>query len=198
MTQDTTYRAYQVTVSSAEMPVTLDMTRMHLRNEDLRYDDEYLVGLIKAATGIIEKQYGLALLTQTIVQYHQGFPPSSDTPLLLRIAPLLSVTSITYMDSAGATQTWNSAQYTSGHFNNTAFIVPKINYAWPTDVADMPNAVTITYQAGFGTKASSIPAPIRSAALLMIGSMYENREDSPATLPRASEALLLPYYRFSC
>lgn len=198
MTNDTTYHAYQVTASSSELQVTLDMARMHLRNEDLKYDDQYVEFIIRSAAANIEKQYGLALLTQTIAQYHSCFPCASDAPLLLRIAPLISVTSIQYVDSAGDTQTWSAAEYASGRYDNTAFIVPKVGYSWPSDLSDSPNAVTVTYQAGFGAKASSVPADIRSALLLMIGSLYENREDAPSTLPMASQNILLPYYRFSC
>lgn len=197
MTNDPTYTAYAISDRSAELPVSLELTRMHLRNEDLRVDDALVRALILSATQNIEAQYGLALLEQTVVQTHNAFPASSDTPMLLRIAPLLSVTSIAYIDAAGATQTWNASQYTSGRFNNTAFIVPKIGYSWPSGLAKMPNAVTITYDAGYGTKSENIPEPIKQAILLNVGWLYENREDPTATLSRASDHLLRPYYRFS-
>lgn len=198
LVQEPTYTAYQVTASSAELPVTLETARAHLRNEDLRYDDDYLTGIIRSAAAAVEKTYGMALLTQTIAQYHRKFPCAPDTPLLLRIAPLASVTSIQYVDSAGATQVWSASEYAYGHYNQTAFIVPKVGYSWPSDVANLPNAVTVTYQAGFGAKASAIPADIRAALLLTIGFLYENREDAPSTLPTAADNLLRPYYRFSC
>lgn len=197
MTNDPTYTAYAISDRSAELPVSLELTRMHLRNEDLRVDDALVRALILSATQNIEAQYGLALLEQTVVQTHNAFPASSDTPMLLRIAPLLSVTSIAYIDAAGATQTWSASQYTSGRFNNTAFIVPKIGYSWPSGLAKMPNAVTITYDAGYGTKSENIPEPIKQAILLNVGWLYENREDPTATLSRASDHLLRPYYRFS-
>lgn len=197
MTNDPTYTAYSISDRSAELPVSLELTRMHLRNEDLRVDDALVRALILSATQNIEAQYGLALLEQTVVQTHNAFPASSDTPMLLRIAPLLSVTSIAYIDAAGATQTWSASQYTSGRFNNTAFIVPKIGYSWPSGLAKMPNAVTITYDAGYGTKSENIPEPIKQAILLNVGWLYENREDPTATLSRASDHLLRPYYRFS-
>ncbi len=197
MTNDPTYTAYAISDRSAELPVSLELTRMHLRNEDLRVDDALVRALILSATQNIEAQYGLALLEQTVVQTHNAFPASSDTPMLLRIAPLLSVTSIAYIDAAGATQTWSASQYTSGRFNNTAFIVPKIGYTWPSGLAKMPNAVTITYDAGYGTKSDNIPEPIKQAILLNVGWLYENREDPTATLSRASDHLLRPYYRFS-
>lgn len=197
MTNDPTYTAYAISDRSAELPVSLELTRMHLRNEDLRVDDALVRALILSATQNIEAQYGIALLEQTVVQTHNAFPASSDTPMLLRIAPLLSVTSIAYIDAAGATQTWSASQYTSGRFNNTAFIVPKIGYSWPSGLAKMPNAVTITYDAGYGTKSENIPEPIKQAILLNVGWLYENREDPTATLSRASDHLLRPYYRFS-
>lgn len=197
MTNDPTYTAYSISDRSAELPVSLELTRMHLRNEDLRVDDALVRALILSATQNIEAQYGIALLEQTVVQTHNAFPASSDTPMLLRIAPLLSVTSIAYIDAAGATQTWSASQYTSGRFNNTAFIVPKIGYSWPSGLAKMPNAVTITYDAGYGTKSENIPEPIKQAILLNVGWLYENREDPTATLSRASDHLLRPYYRFS-
>ena len=192
-----TYTAYQVTAASAELPVTLEMVRAHLRNEDLRYDDEYVSARIRAAAAGIEKQYGLALLTQTIRQTHSAFPATSDTPLLLRIAPLISVTSIGYIDSAGNTQTWSASEYASGHYNQTAFIIPKTGYSWPSGLAVRPDAVIITYQAGFGSKASNVPADISSALLLQVGYLYENREDAPQTLATAADNLLRPWYRFS-
>lgn len=194
--REPTYTAYKVTVPNTELPVTLETARMHLRADD-RYDDEYLKGLIVAAASNVEKQYGLALLTQTVAEYHRAFPCAPDAPLLLRIAPLLSVTSIQYVDSAGDTQVWNAAEYAAGHYNQAAFIVPKTGFNWPSGLANLPNAVTVTYQAGYGAKASSIPADIRSALLLTIGYLYENREDAPSTLPTAADSLLRPYYRFS-
>lgn len=197
MTHDTTYTAYQVTATSSELSVTLEMARAHLRNEDLRYDDEYVSALIRAAAAGVEKNYGLALLTQTIRQTHSAFPATSDTPLLLRIAPLISVTSIGYIDSAGNTQTWSASEYASGHYNQTAFIIPKTGYTWPSGLAVRPDAVFITYQAGFGSKASNVPADIRSALLLQVGYLYDNREDAPQTLITAADNLLRPWYRFS-
>lgn len=197
ITQVPTYQGYTVHTPNTELPVLLETSRMHLRNEDLRFDDDYLMGVIRAAGVMVERQYGIALLNQTIKEYHKAFPGCDDNPILLRITPLVSVTSIQYVDTAGDTQTWDSDEYTSGHYNQTAFIVPKVGYSWPGDVASIPNAVTVTYLAGFGTKASAVPADIRAALLLTIAALYENREDAPSTLPLASDNLLRPYYRFS-
>lgn len=197
LTQEQTYRGHTISVPSYELPVTLDLVRMHLRNEDLNSDDEYVRHLILGAAAYIERTYGLALLRQTIVETHAALPSGADAPLLLRIAPLVDITSIQYVDTAGATQTWSASEYTSGTFNMSPFIVPKPTYDWPGSLATLPNAVTVTYRAGFSTKAGEVPANIRSALMLLVAHMYENREDSPITLPQASTNLLAPFYRFS-
>lgn len=197
MNRDTTYRAYNVHTANQELPVTLEQVRYHLRNEDLHFDDALLTAYIRAAAGYVERVYGLALLTQTIKQYHSEFPCTSNTPLLLRIAPLLSVTSIVYTDSAGVSQTWTAAEYTSGRLDLGGFIVPAIGYSWPGSVASLPNAVTVTYSAGFGAKPSTLPAAITQAILYMVADMYQRREDSVVSLPKASEYFLMPWYRWA-
>lgn len=197
MTHDKTYEAYKVVTPGIELPVTLELVRMHLRNEDLRADDELVRAYIRTAAATVERTYGLALIEQTIDQYHSAFPANSDQPVLLRVAPLISITSVTYVDSAGDTQTWDADEYTTGRINGQPVIVPKVGYTYPSGLTTRPNAVTITYKAGFGLSADSVPNDIRSALLLMVGHLYENREDPPNSLPRASEALLHPWYRFS-
>ena len=41
--------------------------------------------------------------------------------------------------------------------------------------------------------AASVPEAIKQAVLLIIGKMYELREDSVSRLPKASEYILEPY-----
>lgn len=199
--QDNTYRSYEVTTPNAELPVTIDLARFQLRNEDLQYDDDYVRHLILTAADLVERTYGLALLNQTIKQYHATFPCSSDKPILLRIAPLYGVTPITsvaYVDSAGATQTWSSDEYTTGQYNGRPILIPKHGYSWPAATsANHQNAVTITYTAGYGIKASAIPKTIIQAMLLTITDHYENRSDSVRTMPTASDRIMQSFYRFA-
>lgn len=199
--QDKTYRSYEVTTPNTELPVTIDLARYQLRNEDLQFDDDYVRHLIFTAADLIERTYGLALLEQTIKQYHSSFPCTSDQPILLRIAPLYGVTpitSVTYVDSAGVTQTWSASEYTTGQYNGRPILIPKHGYSWPSSTSvNHQNAVTITYQAGYGTKASSIPKTIIQAMLLNITDLYENRSDSVRTMATASERIMQSFYRFS-
>lgn len=194
--QDPTYRHHTVTAPNGTLPVSLDEARRQLRTEGMTFDDDLVELLIRAAASNIEVQYGLGLLEQTVKQYHAGFPASANDPMFIWVAPLMSVTGITYTDTTGTTQTFDSDDYTSGGFNGWPFIIPKVGKSWPTAASGMPNAVTIEYKAGFGAAASSIPKEIKQAILLMVGDMYENRQDRPDNLPRASKSLLKPYSRF--
>ena len=60
MNRDTTYRAYDVHTAATELPVTLEQVRYHLRNEDMRFDDELLKAYIRAAAGYVERKIGRA------------------------------------------------------------------------------------------------------------------------------------------
>lgn len=189
---------FKITVPNAVLPVSVVEARRQLRNEGGSFDDDYIEALIWAAAASIEQQYGLALIETTVEQYHTGFPGSSDKPLFFRIAPLLPaspIVSITYTDSSGNLQTLNNNHFTTGGYNGWPFLVPTVNNDWPSDAATLPNAVKVTYKAGFGTTAEAVPMPVKQAILLMMSDLYQNREDRPDTLPRASEALLRPYYR---
>ena len=67
------------------------------------------------------------------------------------------------------------------------------------DGKDFPNiysrgsAITITFVSGYGSSASDVPEPIKQAVLLIIGSLYEKREDTVKRMPTTVEYLLEPY-----
>ena len=191
-----TYQGYQVTTANADLPITMEMVRAHLRLDDITSEDALVQSYLLAAASYVEKTYGIALLTQTIKEYHAGFPDDDNVGINLRISPVLSITSVKYTDNNGAEQTWSNTLYTSGIVRQTAFVIPKQNQSWPQSQT-LPNSVVIEYQAGFGDGPAFIPTAIKQALLLMVGDMDSKREDNVIQLPRASELLLAPWYRFS-
>jgi len=196
MNPDATYSAYSIVSAPAALAVSVDTVRAHLRNEELSFDDDLITQYINAATGYVERSYGMALITQTIEQYHSSFPYGSD-PLYLRISPFQEITYVKYLDSAGGLNEWTSDEFQEGDKNQSRYIMPKSAFAYPTDLDKQPNAVTIRYIAGFGDADTDIPAAITSALLLIIADMYQRREDNVVNLPKASEYLLLPWYRWA-
>jgi hypothetical protein len=75
--------------------------------------------------------------------------------------PLVSVTSIKYLDADHAEQTFSSADYWVSGIGRTGRITLKSGSVWPT-VGAYPDAVVIRFVAGY----SVVPEPLISAVLL--------------------------------
>jgi uncharacterized phiE125 gp8 family phage protein len=186
-------------------PVTLAEAKAHLRVE-IADDDALISGYISAARETCETETRRAFLTQTWdAKFHRAWPVYFDRASLLwrpgiRLPrpPLQSVTSINYVDSAGASQLLASSQYqvTSLHGDSKeGLVVPAYGVTWPT-VRDVPEAVTVRFVSGYGGL-ELVPNRIRQAMLLLIGHWYENREDvvigTIATqVPMSVQSLLFP------
>lgn len=190
------YKAYTITTPNLDLPVALDGMKRNLRMDDLSHEDDTIQAMVMSAASHIEKQYGLSLLTQTIKEYWSAFPCTASEPMMLRIQPIQSITSVEYIDTNGLTQTWDADEWAYGGYNGTTFIIPLPGFAWPSTWAT-PNAVIVTYQAGFGDSPDDVPTDIGQALKFMVTDMFEKREDSPQTFTRASENLLRPYYRWA-
>lgn len=177
-------------------PLTVDEAKAHLR---IDHDDEdAMVGaLIDAAVSHVDGYTGIlgrALLTQT---WRQDFGQFGDR-MRLRVGDVISITSVTYYDQDNAQQTLASTVYTTLTDEIGAFLTRKPDQDWPS-VYDRPDAVRVTWSAGYGAAAVNVPMAIRQALLLLIGHWYENREAVSATsmseMPMAVMSLLRPYRR---
>ncbi len=180
------------TADAATEPVTLTEAKAHLRVTGT--DDDTLIGtLITAARQYVENYLNRALITQTWEWRLDAFSPWT---LIVPMAPLISVTSIQYVDGQGTTQTLAVTEYDVDAKSEPGRITPAYGKAWPAIRYQM-NAVTITFSAGYGA-ASAVPSPIKQAILLVIGEMYAHREASMVAapiieLPLGVKSLLLPY-----
>jgi len=184
------YRTYKVITPAAALPVDLQRVYDHLRRDSDAGDEEYVQLLVRAAASYVEQRCGLALITQTIEDTHDGFPAGD--PLELRIAPVQSVTHVKYLDTDGAEQTWDAANYVQDLRSIKARIGLTEDATYP-DTQGVLNAVTVRYVAGYGDTAASVPHQIQQAILLMVGRMYDNREDSVHNMPTAAQHLLEPF-----
>lgn len=189
----------QVTVEPAIEPITLTEAKTHCRVTGTD-DDTYIGTLITAAREWVEDYTGRSLITQTRTYVLDAFPYGDETIVLPR-PPLQSVTSVVYVDTAGANQTWDSANYTVDTDRDPGGIYLAYGKTWPA-TRSIRHAVTITYVAGYGESTDSplstnVPQRIKQAILLIIGEMYSNREVSAPvkmeSVPFAIEALLTPF-----
>lgn len=169
--------AYKVTSGPTTEPITLAEAKEWLKiHPDVSEDDELVRALIATVRTWAERSTGQALLTQTI----QEVWDYATQCLCLSIGPLISVTSFEYKNSHGAYGVLDSSNYTVDNVSNPGRVVindagllPTINI-WPT----YPNAIRITYTAGVATP-SAVDANVKTAMLLMLRLMYDNREDMP-------------------
>lgn len=184
------------TSGPASEPVTTSEAKTHLRVTSST-DDTYIGNLVTAARELCENFTGRCFINQTFAWTLDAFPASDWDYLYFPRAPLGSVSSVTYYDSDNAQQTWSSSEYDVDTAGNLGRLRPKDGYSWPTTY-DRPNAITVTFVAGYGSAASSVPQSIKHAMLLHIGDLYDIRGNqvvgvSASALPFGAQNFLLPY-----
>jgi len=153
--------------------------------------DPLLLAFIRAAREYAERRIHHALVTQTWRLSLDCFP-CGDT-IELPIAPLQSVESFRYANSAGALVDVDADDYTVDTDASPGRIVRAFSTAWPAARVQR-NAVVITFRAGFGDAPASVPSSITAGMKLLIGHWYENREavnigNIVNTIPMSVDAL---------
>lgn len=186
-------------------PVSLAEAKAHCRI-DHSDDDGLLAGYILAARQLVERDTSRALMEQTWRAFFDRCWPSYfdgrcyRPGIVLPMPPLVSVVSISYVDTVGVTQTLGSDQYRVARFGHRGLIEPAYGVTWPP-VRPQLDAITVEFVAGYGSNPGDIPEPIRQALLLLIGHFYEHREavnvgSAVNEMPFAVDALLGPYRVF--
>lgn len=188
-------------------PISLAEAKSHCRVTSVD-EDGLLLGYLLAARQHVEMITNRALITQTFDYTIDGDWPwvidseSHRHQRLIEIpkAPLIAVTSISYVDPTGSTQALASNQYAVDGARAIGRIYPAYGVNWP-NLRCQNNSITVRFTAGYGTSPGSVPEPIRQAMLLLIGSWYEQRESVligqiPSELPFGVEALLASYRVF--
>jgi len=100
--------------------------------------------------------------------------------------PLQSITTITYVDTAGQSQTWSSSNYLvdapSGPRCRRGRVAPAYGVVWPFTQAQI-KAATVRFVAGYGATGASVPALLRQALLMDLSALYEHRGDDGGVVP---------------
>ncbi len=131
-------------------------------------DDDSLREDIAAVRRYTETYLSKTLVKTTWVYKLDSFPDEIN----LQMGPVLSISSVEYVDTDGNTQTFSDIQYD----DRNGRLKPSYNSSWP-DTRDQYNAVTITYIAG-ATHAGNVADDIKSAMKMLVGDKQNNKEDS--------------------
>ncbi len=161
---------YLKTVPTSE-PVTLAEAKLYTR-VDTDVDDTLIESFIVAARHQAENHLRRQLMTATYELILDSFP-GSDT-IKLPMAPLISVTSVAYLDTVGDNQTLTvTDDYIVDIKSEPGRIFLPDGATWPS-TENRPSTVVITYVAGYAS-AALVPEPIKTWIMMAVSSMYDNR-----------------------
>lgn len=186
-----------VSTKASHFPITLDEAKEHLRVTD-NNSDSYIQGLIAMVTEYVEGVSGRTLITTQYQWKLDGFPCQQF--LYVPKPPLQSVNAITYIDTDESTQTWGSTYYTADTVSQPARISPAYQESWPITL-NVPNAVTLTFTAGYGSHLGAVPEPLKHALKFLVAHYWAYRQETVAgaalitsvNLPKNSDWLLASY-----
>lgn len=172
-------------------PVTLQQQKDWMRVTETE-DDAQISLLITAAREYVEEFCGLRLMYTTETDYREQF----DDEMELAKLPLSSVpaTGVVYIDTAGTTQTLSASVYDVDTVPKPGLIRLAYGQTWPSH-RQVPKAITITYVAGYGAAADSVPGRAKTAIMMLAAHWYEHREaavdgKAPQEVPLAVQSLL--------
>ena len=172
------YRSLTRQTAPAVEPVTLSEAKAHLR-VDTSDDDTYIGTLVTAAREWVEQYLDRTLIhTQWVLRFDK-FPPSGIEPVELPRPPMVAsgtatAVAVTFTSEAGTTSTYSTAEYRVDRSATPGAILPIYGTTWTPHRQD-DNAISVTWWAGYGASGSSVPAAIRHAMLMLIGTWYERR-----------------------
>jgi uncharacterized phiE125 gp8 family phage protein len=172
--------------------VSLEEAQVHLRADNAE-ESALVTSLVAAATAQAEAFCRRRFVTQRWRATFDAFPAGA---LLLPHPALASVESVTYVDGDGVVQTLDPSAFVVRTAETPGEIVPAYGTRWPA-ARDVQDAVAIEFTCGYGAP-DAVPESIKRAVLLIVGSLYANRESvvtgTIATdLPQSAEWLLGPF-----
>jgi len=192
-----------VTTPPAIESITLAIAKQHCRVYHSLDDGTFGTGsvgsgLISAAREMIESEIRGPIINTGYTTVFSEFPAGRE--LLLPRSPLVSVSSVRYINSADATITLSpTTDYAVKSYNGMGRVILRDTASWPGDLHDGPQGVvTVVYTAGYGTTAAEVPVSLRHAQLLQIATLYEFRSTlSPGTITLVPEVIKRLVSQFS-
>lgn len=173
--------------------LALDHLKIEAGDEETAYAD-VIAQYVDAALGLVEAASGRLLFTRTMRFTADAF----GTALVIPASPVISITTVTYSDTDGATQTLAGSAYALIDKTETPTLYPVYGTEWPT-VRDFPGSVVVTFTAGYGANMEDIPAPLKQAVLQTVADAFRFGGNVATTstmeLPASARRLCMNYRR---
>ncbi len=159
------------TIAPVVEPVSVQEVQRQARAGDSPEERSSLLGYIASARSYAENYTGRSLITQTWqMTADSAFPEV----IYLRRPPVQSIASIVYVDGAGVEQTLAASAYQADFSIEPAVVQSSHGQSWPATRMQLC-AVKVTYAAGYGDTALSVPPDIRQAISLLVTSFFDER-----------------------
>lgn len=162
----------KVSTPPATEPVTVPELKTYMSLDGTAFD-VMLSGFITACRDAIEKHSGRTFISTSYEMYFDRFPGCIE---LMR-PPVQSVTSIYYVNVDGVETLLASSQYRVDTVSLYPRIEPVYGATWPV-TRNVSNAVKVTYLAGYGATAASVPQNIKSCIMAVAADLFEHRESN--------------------
>ncbi len=149
--------------------------------------DSYLDKLFKAAVDLFESQTSRSIIETTWALTLPTFP-DSDVIFLPR-NPVMSVESITYLDTDGNSQTLSTDTYVAQTTSEPGLITKVYGQSWPTTKLAHPEGVTVSFKAGYSADYLSVPMLVRLCLMFMIDEWFRDRSPVSVITPGIRDML---------
>jgi uncharacterized phiE125 gp8 family phage protein len=164
----------KVITPSANLPVELSEMKAHLYIVGSG-DDAELTNKIQEVHSVAENFTHRSFLNATYEYALDEFP--SGIEIYLPKPPLVSVSKVEYYDINGALQEMDLSDFFIDTRNEPAKLVLKPGKSFPATESGRPNAVIITFIAGYGSSHTSLPKDLKTAIKLLVATAWENRQE---------------------
>ena len=182
---------YRLVTAPTTEPLTYTEVKNFLRlNDDS--EQAFVTSLITVARQLVEDRTWRPLISQVWAMQFD-YEELSLNIYYINKSPLLSVQNVTYYDENNDLQTLAANQYEVDIYGSPSRFrlinIPKTKQRM--------NALQVNFTCGYAN-AASVPLPIKQAMYLIIGHLYENRQDVVTgtqvhEIPDSSKDLLEAY-----
>lgn len=147
-----------VSVAPTWEPVTLNEAKLYARIDTIA-EDALITALIVAGRERCEVECQRTIPQTTLVLNVPCFP-SHSRGFSLPLPKVQSVSSVKYYDGNNTLQTITDSNYIVRAADKEGIVTPTSGYTWPASIYDRPDAVQVTYVAGYAS-ADDVPESIK-------------------------------------
>ena len=185
-----THRITKVSEAAPQLPVTLAEVKAHL-HITIDTEDSLLNMYLNGAIEWCEEVTHRAITQRSYLIVRNKFPVLK---WRLPLGYISSITSVTYLDTNGAEQTFAASNYTLDNASDSAAVLqPVPGSSWP-NIGEYPSSARVTVVAGWST--DNVPWAMRLAILQRVGQLMESRAPGDPELDvmeRATRLQLAPW-----